>query len=379
MIHLTARDLRHDGLTFGFSVVSSAVLIFAFLLLIPLSMAIRRFGETAGPPQNLYVLEKDALQPEESRIEPGLSDQVAAILGERLDRLDPVVFRILRIEEHPMQLRGVAVESWGPTFQLELIDGAWPSDPAEIVIGQAAAQAGGWRAGSDIEIYGQEFRVAGIADGQGTKAQTIWMSFAAARALFGPERGPQLLVAHLKPSADPLEARQDLEDGLNSLGTGYEPYFEDGLLREAGAALNDLRSLSILTALIGFAAVTIGSSNLAWLAAEERRRWLGILRAVGFARHDLARYFLLRAAVISVAAYLLALAAAAAFLSSGVTPQSLAIGGLEPGLSLTPATAALGLALASLATLAGTWLSVRRVLASSPSLMLGRGPGSTFA
>jgi putative ABC transport system permease protein len=379
MIHLALQDLRHDLLTFGFSVLGTGVLVFAFLLLIPLSLAVTRIGEAGGLPQNLIIIERDVLQPEQSRIAAGLAESVSAILGGRLNRIDPLIFRILRVEEHPIQLRGVAPESWSTTFRLRLLEGAWPSGSAEVVIGELAAQGGGWRTGSEISIYGRQFRVAGIADGPGTKAQTIWMSYSAASALFGPQKGAQLLVAHLEPSADPLISRQDLEAGLRSIGAEYDAYFEDALLREYGAALNDLRSLSLLTTIIAIAAVTLGSHNLAWLAAEERTRLLGVLRAVGFDRRAVGRYLLFRAGVISAASYLLALAAAILFIRLGVGPKDLAIGGTQTDLTLSPAMAVLGLALASAASLAGTWLSVRHVLRATPAALLGRGPGSSFA
>lgn len=379
MIHLALQDLRHDLLTFGFSVLGTGVLVFAFLLLIPLSLAVTRIGEAGGVPQNLIIIERDVLQPEQSRIPPGLAESVASILGDRLKRIDPVIFRILRVEDHPIQLRGVAYESWMTTFRLQLLEGGWPSGASEVVIGELAAQGGGWRTGSEISIYGRRFRVAGIADGPGTKTQTIWMSYSAASALFGPEKGAQLLVAHLQPSADPLASRQDLENGLRSIGAEYDAYFEDALLREYGAALNDLRSLSFLTAVIAIAAVTVGSHNLAWLAAEERMRLLGILRALGFNRRAVGRYLLLRAGVISVASYVLALAAAILFIRLGLVPKDLAISGTQTDLTLSPAMAGMGLLLACTASLAGTWLSARHILSASPASLLGRGPGSSFA
>jgi ABC-type antimicrobial peptide transport system permease subunit len=379
MIHLTLQDLRHDLLTFGFSVLGLGVLVFAFLLSIPLSLAITRFGEAGGLPQNLIIVEQDVLQPEQSRIAPSLTESVSAILGDRLDRVDPVIFRIMRIEGHPIQLRGVAFESWVTTFRLRLLEGAWPSSASEVVIGHLAAQEGGWRTGSEISIYSQPFRVSGIAEGPGIKTQTIWMSYLAASALFGPEKGPQLLVAHLQTSADPLASRQDLENGLQSIGSEYDAYFEDALLREYGAALNDLRSLSLMTAVIAIAAVTLGSNNLAWLAAEERKRLLGVLRAVGFDRRAVGGYLLLRAAAISVASYLLALAAAIVFIRVGIGPSSLTIAGTQTALTLSPPMAVLGLLLACAASLTGTWLSARNVLSASPASLLGRGPGSSFA
>jgi hypothetical protein len=274
-----------------------------------------------------------------------------------------VIFRILRIEGHPIQLRGVAFESWATTFRLRLLEGAWPSEASEVVIGQQAAQGGGWRTGSEISIYGQAFRVAGIADGPGTKTQTVWMSYAAAGALFGPEKGAQLLVAHLEPSADPLAARQDLENELRSVAGEYNAYFEDAFVREYGAALNDLRSLSLLAAVIAIVAVTLGSHNLAWLAAEERKRLLGVLRAVGFDREAVGRYLLLRAGVVSAASYLLALAAAILFIRFGRGRTSLTVVECWTALRSDPRWPC-WVPSGVRCDLTGTWFSARAVLAS---------------
>jgi hypothetical protein len=134
-----------------------------------------------------------------------------------------------------------------------------------------------------------------------------------------------------------------------------------------------------LTAVIAIAAVTLGSHNLAWLAAEERRRPLGVLRAVGFDRAAVGRYLLLRAGVISVASYLLALAGAVLFLQVATGPNALTIGGAQTTLRLSPTMALLGLFLACAAGLTGTWFSGRAVLRDSPASLLGRGPGSSYA
>lgn len=379
MIHLALEDLRRDRLAFAFSVLGIGVLVFAFLLLIPLSVEVTRLGEAGGVPQNLILIEKDVLQPELSRVALGLAETTAAILGDRLKRLDPVVFRILRIETHPVQLRGIDPQAWTTSFDLQLIDGGWPADDSEIVIGQLAAQGGGWRTGGEIEIYGRPFRVAGVAAGPGTKTQTIWMTYAAAHDLFGADQGAQFLVAHLHPGTDPVAARQDLDDGLRSIGAGYEVYFEDALLRQYGAALKDLRALSLLTTVIAVAAVSLGAHNLAWLAAEERQRLLGILRLVGFDRRAVGRYLVIRLGVITLAAYLLALAAAVAFIRLGLGADSFTVGGTQTDLTLSPGMAGAGLILTCAASLAGTWLSIRSVLRATPTTLLGRGPGGGLA
>jgi ABC-type antimicrobial peptide transport system permease subunit len=124
-------------------------------------------------------------------------------------------------------------------------------------------------------------------------------------------------------------------------------------------------------------AVLLGSLNLAWLTAEERVRWLGILRCLGFERAEVSRYLLLRAGMISTLAYLAALGAALAFIAYAADADRFTVGGAQASLRLGPGTALAGLALASLASVAGTWLLVRRVLRAAPATLLGRQAGGS--
>ena len=376
MMRLAYKDLRHGLSAFAFGSLGLAVLIFAFLLLIALANAIVTFGEQGGLPQNLIILEQGVLQPEQSRIDPGLVDQVGSLLGQQAARIDPVVFRIMRVEEHPIQLRGVNRAAWRETFDLRLLAGAWPVQDDEVVVGQILADIAGWLPGAAIEIYGRTFRVAGVADGPGTKTQTIWMGYDQASRLFGPDKGAQLLIVHLDPLADPLSARDQLMEGLKPAGR-YDAYLEDALIRQYATALQDLRALSVLVAGIAVLAVTLGAHNLGWLAAEERRRLLGGLRALGFSRRAVGQYLLIRALGTTALAYVLALAAAVVFLRWGTDDASLLISGAHSGLTLEWPVALAGLGLSSLATLVGTSLAAGRVLRTTPAMLLGRGPGET--
>jgi len=378
MSWLALMDLRHGLLRSIFSSLGMAVLIFAFLLLIALTRTVSQFGDQGGLPQNLIVLEHDVLQPEQSRVDPSLVGQVDDLLGDRAVRVDPVIFRIMRVQEHPIQLRGVAPEAWQTTFRLGLVAGDWPQRPDEVLVGQALADIAGWIPGTEVEIYSRPFQVAGVADGPGTKSQTVWLPFAEASRLFGADKGAQLLVVHLNAAADPVASRQALLDGLRPAGA-YDAYFEDALVRQYGSALNDLSSLSYLTAAIAVAAVTLGSHNLAWLAAEERKRLLGVLRALGFDRASVGGFLVTRALVLTTSSYLVALGAATVFLRWGIDAQALLISGAQSSLALTPTMAALGWLLSCLSALVGTWLSATRVLQASPASLLGRGPGGSFA
>ena len=378
MIRLALKDFKHDLLATGLGALTSGVLIFAFLLLIATSLALSRFAATSGPPLNLYVLESQIISPEESQLPVALVDEVAEMLGPDALRVDPVIFRLMRIEGNTIQLRGVPQEAWEQSFQLRLVDGSWPTRTDQIVVGSLAAERGGWRPGSTVRIYGKDFRISGLADGPGTKTYTVWMSYSTASELFDQPDNFEVLVVNLNTYTDPVAAKQILEQELPSSGT-YETYLEDAVLREYGAAFRDLRALSTLLTIIAIVAVTFGSHNQAWLAAEHRRAQLGILRSIGFTRRSVEWYLNLRGLTLNMVGYGLAYLLAGLFVRIVLDGELHSIAGYQLILSLDPPVVISGFVLSSLATLLGTWLSSRNTVASSPATLIGRGPGSAFS
>lgn len=374
MSRIALEDLRRGWFLAAFSLLGVGILAFAFLLLEALSQSVHQFGDQAELRQNLILLEHGVLQPEESRMPVELIQRVRSALGPEAARVDPVIFRIMRVQDHVIQLRGVDPAAWAPSFGLQLVEGDWPAADGEIMLGELATHGTGWGTGSRITIYGTEFGVAGVVKGGGTQALTVWMPYRAAERLFGSEKGAQLLVANLDRSADPVAAQQALIESLGP-GGGYDVYFEDSLVRQFGSALDDLRGLSVLTAVIGVAAVTLGAYNLAWLAAERRRHWLGILRSLGFGHRAVAWYLIVRALLISAAGFALAILGALVFFQIALGDGGLMIGGAQSDIGLSIRTALGGLFLTGAATMAGTWWSAREVLATPPAELLGRGPG----
>ena len=372
MIHLALRDLQHDLVSAGYNVLGSAILMFAFLLLVSLSISLTSFGEETDLAQNLVILRGDSISPEQSTIPSALGQNVAAALGDRVRRIDPVIFRIMQVEDSTIQLRGADILSWLPTFNLHMVEGQWPANPDEIVVERLLGEETGWGLGRAIEIYGHSFKVAGVIEGRGTNTLTVWMDYRAAETLFGPEKGAQFLVVNLEPGVDPILAKTELEDLFQGIDD-YAVYFEESILREFGSALNDLGALTVLLTGIAIVAVTLGSHNIAWLAVDERQRRLGILRAVGLKSAAVSSYMLARALVISVISYVLAAGTAYGYIQEGMGTPVLRVGGVQLSMSLDMPTVIAGFALASTATLFGTWVAVRAILKSSPANLLSRG------
>jgi ABC-type lipoprotein release transport system permease subunit len=375
VIVIALRDVWHDFLSALLNIIATGVLVFAFLLLISLAFTLTQFGTAQGPARNLLIIESDVLSPEQSELPITLKQTVSEVLDEQIERVDPLIFRIMGVDDLTVQLRGVTPAAWDSTFQLRLSDGDWPANENEILVDQVLAENPGWGVGSQVKIYGHLFDISGVSEGPGTVANTIWMSLNAASDLFQQSDTSELLVVNLNPDVDPIQARQRLQDQLNLSGH-YDVYFEDTLLRRFAAAFRDLRSMSTLLTAIAFTAVTLGAHNQAWLAAEQRKVSLGVLRTIGFHRQRVEGYLLSRALIINFIAYFLAFAAASIFIQFGLERPLHSFGGTQLTLSIKHSTVILGFLLSSASALLGTWLSSRKSMSSSPAALLGRGQGS---
>ena len=374
MNYFAWRDLIQVPWSALISVIGLAILVFAYLLLAALSDALVSFRKSESPVNTLVLVEGRVVHPESSRVDPGLAGLISTQLSDQVERLSPVIFRVLRIEDHVVQVRGTPVEDWEGTFGLRRLEGRWPDGADEVAIGAGTSHFTGWEHGDTLMIYGSQFDVVGTLNAPGSKFLTVWMPFESARDLFGAERGVQMLVVRLAPGADPLRTQQRVEALVQDRGA-YSVYLEDALLQDLARAMEDLRGLSSLITWIAIAAVTLGAYNLTHLAADGRRRTLGLLRAVGFRPRSIQGYLLTRMTILVVAAYALALAAAAIYLSSVQSGRAILLSGTPLSIHIDPQMAALGLLLTAGSSLLGTWISARQVLATPVVELLGRGPG----
>jgi ABC-type antimicrobial peptide transport system permease subunit len=190
------------------------------------------------------------------------------------------------------------------------------------------------------------------------------MRFDRADSLFEGMSGFQMVTIVPNPGADVGALRQRLEAVA---GGGYAVYFEADLISEQGARQDASENLAAVSTVIGIAALAFGGFNLAALTLLERRRDVGIARALGFARGAVAGLALVRAAMLAVAGFALGAAAALVVLESAAatTVRSFVF---DP--SLPAAAWVLGASLTIITALAGTWLAVRSAAASSPHALL---------
>jgi putative ABC transport system permease protein len=233
-----------------------------------------------------------------------------------------------------------------------------PGSTSEVALdrGLSTALTGGF--GTPIEI-GQKiqlvtetgpdlFRVVGFtlgtSGGQSFTHDAVFVDDAAMLGPFGLGLHTPLVALRFGPGATVAAVSSDVHAGLGSTVTTYNP--------RAGAAapLQDLQPLLVLATVLSLIVGAGVTANSAALAAYERRREIGLLRAAGASSRQVFRLFAVEVATVAAAGVPVGIAAGlllGAIFNSSLAPSDLAAPSLMPqaGQVLAAIAAGLGAAL----------------------------------
>jgi ABC-type antimicrobial peptide transport system permease subunit len=248
---------------------------------------------------------------------------------------------------------------------LTLVSGGWPLGLQQVVLSVNVARATSWQVDSTVNIYGTDFKVTGLVRSSQDDYGAVWMTYPEGQRLFGMERGFQIAVLPLVPSADPEAVRQKLQADPR-ISAGYAVYLENALSDRYGQVNHNVLTLSYLLALVSLSAITFGIYNATNLTLAERGHEIGLLRVIGFTQARLRGFLFVRTLVLTLVAYGLGWAASFILIHylAAHIPIDLLVAPVN--LSLSPAACILGMILAGLFAWLGIWLTTGRLAARSP-------------
>ena len=365
LAYFIVRDLLHDRARSLLTVLSLAVVVVGFLLLACLAGVLQAFGRQSQVTNNLVIISADALDPMESSLSPDLLQTARRIAPNQVQRAFPMLFRHLTIQGRIMQVSAVPLEEMSNAVGLTLLSGAWPVAPRQVVMSTGVARATFWQVGSIVNIYGTDFQITGLVQSAGDDYGAMWMTYTEGQTLFGMERGFQIAVLPLDPSADPESVRKKLQADPR-ISARYAVYLENALSDRYSQVNHNLLTLSNLLALVSLSAITFGIYNATSLTLAERGHEIGLLRVIGFTQARLRGFLFARTLLLTLAAYGLGWVAALILVRSLAAhlPIDLLVAPLN--LTLSPSAGFIGMGLASLFAFLGVWLTTRRLADLSP-------------
>ncbi|MDR1147013.1 MAG: ABC transporter permease [Spirochaetaceae bacterium] len=210
----------------------------------------------------------------------------------------PYRYRMVKVNEQPFMAAGTSLDGARKTSPYWFVSGRWPEAPREALIGQAVADTILLAPGSPFTITGtspsgepfsRDFTVSGIAQSGGKEEAFIFMSLDDLDDMLGDGGKIDVVECSISAPAQELEA---LALTISEEVPGVSPRLVKRLTESEGAVLSKLRALVYLVTVIVLLLIMICVATTMMAVVAERRREIGLRKALGAANESLAAEFL---------------------------------------------------------------------------------------
>ncbi|MDR1656530.1 MAG: ABC transporter permease [Deltaproteobacteria bacterium] len=297
--------------------------------------------------------------------------EVAKVLpAERLVGLTPFRYEPVRNHLLPYTAVGTSFADVRRTSPFWQVTGAWPVSGGELLIGVDVAEATGLAPGSLMALdgrntaqarYEKDFSVAGIVSTGGVEDGFIYMSLEDMEEMTRESGLVDLAEASLTSGGASLS---ELVGLIRAGVPGVEPRLVTRVTRSEETVLSKLTWLVYLVTLVVLTLTMICVTTTMMTVVLERRKEIGLKKALGAENRRVAREFLGEGLMLGVIGGLLG--SATGLLFARVVSVSVFGRGLNPEAHLIPITV---LVSALVTVLASLW-PVRRAVDVEPALVL---------
>lgn len=302
-LSLLIKDMLRDRWRTVITIINLMVFLCCYFLLAAVSKAAAAYGTQDEDRSSLMVIQNNVFDPGDSILTDEQITPIRELMPGKIDAVSPMIFRLLKIESHLIQVRAAPLADLEPVYHLELISGNWPTANNEAVIGAGTAAMTGWEIGRKIRIFGRDFIISGMISSPGTKSSAVWIDLAAAENLFGTNGVYQFAWANITPGVEAEEVQLILQNDPR-LSDRYQVYFVDHLYEQYARALNDVAGISSVLVFLSLIMVMFGTYGSIYLTLSERARELTILRAIGYSSSSIRAILSARTLIQVIAAFL---------------------------------------------------------------------------
>jgi putative ABC transport system permease protein len=290
---------------------------------------------------------------------------VSAIPAAALTGAAPYRYRLVKINERPFMSAGTDFSEVQKTNPWWFVSGAFPRKNGEALIGREVADTIRLVSGSAFTITGggasMDFTVSGVVQTGGAEEAFIFMSTPDFETMTGESGTADVIECSVAASGEALRA---LADTINASVPGAAARRVLRLAASEDAVLGKLQALVFIVTAITLLLTMICVATTMMAAVAERRREIGLKKALGASNMNLVLEFLGEGALIgflggalgSVFGYIFAEAA-----SQNVFSRALAFNPL-----LAPVTVAVSVIITGIACL----IPVRSAAEVDPAIVL---------
>jgi putative ABC transport system permease protein len=294
----------------------------------------------------------------------------AMLPGEELRGLTPFRYESVRNHMLPYVAVGTVFDNVKKTSPYWRIEGDWPGSPGEILIGTDVAEATGLGKGSSMpldgrneaqERYDKEFRITGTVTTGGVEDGFLFMSLSDMEEMTGETGRADLAEASLTSDSEDLIGMASM---IRAAVPGVEPKLVTRVTRSEESVMTKLTSLVYLVTLVVLTLTMICVATTMMTVVLERRREIGLKKALGADNRKIAREFLTEGLILGIFGGLIGSVCGLVF--ARLVSVSVFGRALAPEPILIPITVVISAAVTIIACLA----PVRRAVDVEPALVL---------
>ena len=265
------------------------------------------------------------------------------------------------------------------------VNGAWPADDSnQVLVGEKLARESGVRVGDSVTVGSHEGKVVGLLSSGGAEDSQIVAPLSLAQQLLGrPNAVGKVYVSALtKPEddfarRDPKTMSPEVRDRwyctpyANSIAlqlTEAIPHSHAEQIRQVaqneGTVLEKIRGLMLLVTLAALLASALAVSAAMATAIFERRREVGLMKALGAGNFSVALLFFAEAVLLAVFGGIVG------YLTGNLLAQQIGRWVFQSSIAIQPVLFPIVIGLAVVVTFAGSAASIRKAVRFDPVMVL---------
>jgi len=265
------------------------------------------------------------------------------------------------------------------------VTGDWPTDDSrDVLLGEDLAQRLGTQPGDKVQIAGHEIRVVGILSSGGAENRAVVAPLRFAQEILGrPDAVRRVLVSALTKPEDALARRDPRTMDRETWDRWYCSPYANSIayqLQEAipnaraeqirqvaqneGVVLSRIKGLMLFLTLAALAASALAVSAAMATAIFERRREVGLMKALGAGNASVAALFFAEAGLLAI------VGGVAGFAAGVGMAQQVGAWIFNSRVTVQPVLFPVVLVVAILVTFAGSVAAILRAMRFDPAVVL---------
>ena len=216
----------------------------------------------------------------------------------------PYRYQMIKVNEQPFMAAGTDLQGARAASPYWLVSGRWPSAAGEVLMGAEVAATLRLFAGSPFAITGADslgesfsrnFTVAGLLQTGGAEEAFIFMSLEDFRAMMREEGKLDVVECSVSAPREILEAQAAR---IAELVPGVSPALVKRVADSEGAVLTKLQALIYLVTVVVLLLIMICVATTMMAVIAERRREIGLRKALGASNRSLVAEFIGEAMIL---------------------------------------------------------------------------------